>query len=204
MAILQIIDQLADKISTSPKVPFSSDRRVDAGEIGQILERLRISVPSSIMESERTLEERERILSEAESEAKRIVAQARQRANEILSQDGLVAMARKEADRIVDEGRQQARLRAEEADAYSVEKLQEINNALKRMQAEVENGLQLLRGRTRPTDRPVEQQGERPANAPAARNAESPYAPKAQPPAAPQPQPNPLTRPPAQRGEPKG
>ncbi len=152
MAILQIIDQLADKINNSPKMPLSSARMVDANEVGQILERLRISVPSSIMESERTLAERERILAEADVEAKRIIAQARQRANEMLSNDGLVAMARKEADRIVEEGRQQSRLRAEEADAYSVEKLQEVNNALKRMQAEVENGLQLLRGRTRPAE----------------------------------------------------
>ena len=196
MAILQIIDQLADKISNSPKVPFSSDRRVDANEISQILERLRISVPSSIMESERTLEERERILGEAETEAKRIIAQARQRANEILRQDGLVAMARKEADRIVDEGRQQARIRAEEADAYSVDKLQEINNALKRMQAEVENGLQLLRGRTRPPERPEPRAADR--------GGESAYAPKPQNPAQPPSPANPLTRPPAARGEPKG
>ena len=64
--------------TAAPRCRFSSNRIVDASEVGQLLERLRISVPSSIMESERTLQERDRILSEAESEAKRIIAQARQ------------------------------------------------------------------------------------------------------------------------------
>jgi len=192
-------------LENSRRVPMSSLRMVEYAQFRQALERLRVSVPSSIMESERTLAERERILGEAETEAKRIVAQARQRANEILSQDGLVAMARKEADRIVDEGRQQARMRAEEADAYSVEKLQEIDNTLKRMQAEVENGLQLLRGRARPSARTNELPPERPAN----RRADAPRTqaqgqPQAVAPVPPPSNSNPLTRPPAPRTDAKG
>jgi vacuolar-type H+-ATPase subunit H len=140
-------------LNNSPKVPLSNNRIVDANEIGQLLERLRISVPSSIMESERTVAERERILSEAETEAKRIIAQARQRANEMVNADNLVSMARKEAERLVDEGRLQARLRADEADAYATQVLEDLAAKLNATAKQVENGLQIMRNR-RQSERP--------------------------------------------------
>ena len=128
-------------------MPLSSSRIVDANEIGQLLERLRISVPSSIMESERTLQERERILSEAEAEAKRIIHQARQKANEMLQADPLVNMARREAERIVEEGRADARQRADSADEYAAQVLEDLAERLVALGKQVDNGLQVMRGR---------------------------------------------------------
>lgn len=147
IAILQIIDQLADKLNNSPKMPLTNNRIVDANELGQLLERLRISVPSSIMESERTLQERERILSEAEAEAKRIILQARQKANEMLQADPLVNMARREAERIVEEGRSEARQRADAADSYAAQVLEELSARLQVIGQQVDNGLEMMRGR---------------------------------------------------------
>lgn len=144
---MQIIDLLADKLNNSPKVPLSNNRIVDAGEIGQLLERLRISVPSSIMESERTLAERERILAEAEAEAKRVIDRAKQRAAELLSQDSLVNMARREAERMAEEARVVANQRTEEADAYASQVLEDLNSRLAALARQVENGLQVMKGR---------------------------------------------------------
>lgn len=197
IAILQIIDQLADKINNSPKVPLSSNRIVDAGEMSQLLERLRISVPSSIMESERTLQERDRILAEAEAEGKRIIAQARQRANEILSADALVGMARKEYERIVEDGRNAARQRAEEADAYTAQVLEELSAKLAQMTKQVDNGLQVMRNR-----RQSERRDAAPAFDPQIGQAAGPARGPASPPQ-PIPEP-PVAQPSAPRSEPKG
>jgi hypothetical protein len=147
IAILQIIDQLADKLNSSPKVPLSSQRLVDANEFAQLLERLRISVPSSIMESERTLAERDRILADADAEAKRMVAQAKQRAAEMVGSEALVVLARKEAERVLEEGRLAARRRTEEADAYAVQVLEDLAAKLAVIAKQVDNGLQIMRTR---------------------------------------------------------
>lgn len=144
---MQIIDLLADKLNNSPKVPLSNNRIVDAAEIGHLLERLRISVPSSIMESERTLAERERILSEAEAEAKRVIDRAKARAAELLSQDSLVNMARREAERMAEEARNAANQRTEEADIYASQVLEDLNSRLAALTRQVENGLQMMQGR---------------------------------------------------------
>lgn len=117
---------------------------MDAGELTQLLERLRISVPSSIRDSERTLAERDRILADARAEATRTVAEAKQQAMEIVSQQALVVTARQEADRIVAEGKRLARQRAEEADRYAVDVLRELSQRLQGIMQQVNNGIDVM------------------------------------------------------------
>lgn len=141
---MQIIDQLTDKLNSSPKVPLSSNRIVDATEFTQLLDRLRINVPSSIRDSERTLAERERILAQADEEARRILAQAQKRAAEILASDHLVQSARREAERIIDEARMSAARSAEDADGYAEYVLNALSDTLAGAGAQVTNGLSEL------------------------------------------------------------
>jgi cell division septum initiation protein DivIVA len=158
MAILQIIDQLEALLETSKRVPMSSLRMVEYAQFKQALERLRVSVPSSIMESERTLQERDRILEAAEAEAARIVEQARRRANDILSNDAMVAAARQEGERILINAQAAAQERRDEADRYAARVLEELAEKLSVVTKQVDNGLDLLRQNLeleqRPTQKP--------------------------------------------------
>ncbi|RIK43501.1 MAG: hypothetical protein DCC55_05470 [Chloroflexi bacterium] len=113
--------------------------------VAQLLERMRINVPSAIMESERTLAERDLILSEARAEAERIIQDARQHAAALLSEQSLVQAAQQEAERIIEEGRAAARRRAEEADHYAMQVLEELAQKLQSISAQVDNGVQVMR-----------------------------------------------------------
>lgn len=145
MAILQLIDQLADALNRGRPIPLSSLRVIDANEFAQLIERMRISVPSSIMESERTLAQRDHILAEAQAEAERLIQHAKQRAMEIISQDALMQTSRKEADRILDESRGAAQRRAAEADRYAVQVLEDLAQKLQVTMKQVDNGIQLMK-----------------------------------------------------------
>lgn len=145
IAILQTIDQLETMLEQSRKMPMSSMRMVDYAQFKQAIERLRVNVPSSIMESERTLQERDRILESAEAEARRIVEQARRRANDILGNDALVAAARQEAERVVANAHEMAKSRRDEADHYAARVLDELAEKLRIIGKQVDNGLDLLR-----------------------------------------------------------
>ena len=145
MAILQIIDQLESLLENSKRVPMSSLRMVEYAQFRQALERLRVSVPSSIMESERTLQERDRILEAAEAEAARVVEQARRRANELLSNDAMVAAARQEGERVLVNAQAAAQQRRDEADRYAARVLEELAEKLRIVTKQVDNGLDLLR-----------------------------------------------------------
>ncbi|MCB0026059.1 MAG: hypothetical protein M9936_27710 [Caldilinea sp.] len=145
MAILQIIDQLDALVENSRRVPMSALRMIDYGQTKQAIERLRVNVPSSIMESERMLQERDRILEAAEAEATRIIEHAKRHANEILSNDSMVAAARQEAERIVIDAQQTAQVRRDEADRYAARVLDELAEKLRIISKQVDNGLDLLR-----------------------------------------------------------
>ncbi len=124
---------------------MSSLRMVDANAAREMIERLRVNVPASIIESERMLQERERILEAAEAEAAAIVEQAKRRAQEILSHDALVAAAKREAERIVLDSQLAAQRRRDEADRYAAGVLEELAEELHVISRQVENGLELLR-----------------------------------------------------------
>jgi len=126
-------------------MPMSSLRMVDYDQFKQALERLRVNVPSSIMESERTLQERDRILAAAESEAERVIEQTRRRANDMLGNDALVAAARQETERIIANAQELAKSRRDEADRYAARVLEELAEKLRIVTKQVDNGLDLLR-----------------------------------------------------------
>lgn len=148
IAILQLIDHLADALDRGRAIPLTALRVVDANEFAHLIERMRISVPSSIMESERTLAERDHILAEAHAEAERIIQQARQRAMEIVHQDQIVMTARDEAERIMQESRRAAHRRAEEADRYAVSVLEDLAQKLQVITKQVDNGIGVMKAKS--------------------------------------------------------
>ena len=75
------------------QIPLTQYRAVRGREVDQLIERMRINVPSSIRESERTLAERDRILAEAKAEANRIVEEAKRQAIDMMSERGLLDSA---------------------------------------------------------------------------------------------------------------
>ncbi len=126
---------------------MSPYRVVNADEFSQLIERMRISVPSSIRESERTLAERDAIIAEAQNEAKNIIAQAHGRAQELLSENALVQAAHREADRIIANSRNEAMRHAQEADRYATEVLEELAKKLDIITQQVDNGIRMLQER---------------------------------------------------------
>ncbi len=146
MAILQLVDQLADMLDQGRDVPFSRYRMVDAEVFAQILERMRISVPSSIRESERTLAERDNILAQARAQADQLISDAETRVRELANQDAIVVMARQEASSIVAEGELMAEQRMKEADQYVTQVLLELSEKLKAIMHQVDNGITLMAG----------------------------------------------------------
>lgn len=145
MAILQLVDQLTEMLNQGKEVPLSRYRMVDTDEFTQMLDRMRISVPSSVRDSERTLAERDRILAEAKAEAESIVSEAKARAAAMLQDNEVIAVANREADQILQDGRKQAQEQMKEADNYAIQVLQDLAGRLQSVTKQVENGINVLK-----------------------------------------------------------
>ena len=144
MAILQLVDQLTEMLNQGKEVPLSRFRMIDADEFAQMLDRMRISVPSSVRESERTLAERDRILADAKAEAEAIVAEAKARASAMLQDNEVIAIANREADQIIQQGRRKAADQMKEADAYAIQVLQDLSSRMSNIAQQVQNGINVL------------------------------------------------------------
>lgn len=119
-------------------------RVIQAEELEQMIERLRINVPSSIRESERLLAERDRILADAEAHARQIVEDAREQASALVDEQAIVVQARQTAHQVGHDAQADALRRSEEADRYAMQVLTALADQLRDTLGQIENGLEVM------------------------------------------------------------
>ena len=142
MKFKELIDELEEIIEEAGKLPLSSKCVIDKEDIFGVIEQIRLAYPEDMKQAEYVKKERDRILQDAEKEARaaakmakmvtdsEIVRLAKEKAAEILNE------AKKEAGEIVAEGEQKAIAVAEdkekELNAYKDEVMNYIGNILQR------------------------------------------------------------------------
>lgn len=155
MEILQLVDQLEQVFNRGYRLPLSASLVVSGDDCLRLIDQMRISVPSSIKESERMVAERDRILNDARNEADSIIEQARQHALEMIKHDYVTQEAQREADRIqaqsqeeaqriVARSRDQANALIADAEDYTVEMLQRLVGQLSGVLQQAKNGIEAI------------------------------------------------------------
>ena len=88
--ILYVVDRLEELVGIGKRVPFSGRVMVEEEEFLALVDQFRAAVPNEIKQAQRVIKERERIIGEAQDEGARIVQVARERADAMVSQHGIV------------------------------------------------------------------------------------------------------------------
>ncbi|MBS7262752.1 MAG: hypothetical protein KIG36_04010 [Eubacteriales bacterium] len=102
MAVADLLEELEHELEESPKVMFSSElAKVDTDKCLDILDEIREVLPVELERAAQLIQERDKIIGDAEMQAHNIIADAEKRAEELVSQDEIVARAEEEADRII-------------------------------------------------------------------------------------------------------
>ena len=78
-SVLQLLDELEDVLDSSKAVPFSNKVSVDKEEIYDIISEIRLKLPNELKQSKWVIEERNKILIDAQREADEIVKNAEDR-----------------------------------------------------------------------------------------------------------------------------
>lgn len=128
-----LVDELEAVVGDARRVPFGRRLMVDEGHVLEIVDRLRAAIPLAVRQSQRLLEERERILNEA-----------REQARQMLHERGLMAELDIERERMLGRAEQEADRMRSDADAYVRGILNELGERLSRIQASVSNGIDAL------------------------------------------------------------
>jgi hypothetical protein len=114
-----------------------------------LVDQLRIAVPNEIKQAQRVIKERERIISESQEEAAKILETARQRAEYFVSEQGILNEARQQSEdllRQVEDRRNRSKAEIDEFALLQFNKLEEamregleiIDNAVRETVATLE------------------------------------------------------------------
>src|SRR5260370_33208718 len=119
MNIHEAIDRLEYLIAHSRQIPLTRTVVVDQEEALACIDDLRLSLPDEIKQARWTLQEQQRLLSEAQAEAARTDSKAGGRAQTMISQHALVKRAEKHAQAMLPEASAQAEESPRAADRYA-------------------------------------------------------------------------------------
>src|SRR5919107_44181 len=109
MDVLVLIDKLDDLVHNAKPVPLTDQVRVDKEEIYDILDQMRATIPEEIKQARWIVKERQEMLAEAKREAERIVKEARERQNQLVSQEEITKQAERAAEDIIEDARARER-----------------------------------------------------------------------------------------------
>lgn len=141
MDIQHLVDRLEDLIDEGRHVPFSKFTLIDEERALEIIDQMRISVPEQIEKASRLINQRDRLLAQANEEATRVVKLAQERSQEMVDRDAIVQKAKNQARNIIEQAHRQAeRIRAE-ADTYVLDVLNELEDQLLRNLTVARNGI---------------------------------------------------------------
>jgi cell division septum initiation protein DivIVA len=140
-----LLDRLEDTIRTGWHMPGTSRCMVDETEMNDIIESIRENIPEQMRQAEEVTRDRDEILNESKSEAERLIASAQAQALEMVQEQGLYKTAEREARRIIEEANQQANETRGRADEYAVNSLEQLERELVHTLNTVRNGISSLR-----------------------------------------------------------
>jgi vacuolar-type H+-ATPase subunit H len=145
MNIHEAVDRLEYLIAHSRQIPLTRTVVIDQEEALACIDDLRLSLPDEIKQARWTLQEQQRLLSEAQAEAARTISKASERAQTMMGQQELIKRAEKQVETILRDASARADEVRRAADRYAWDVMQSLEAQLLRTVATVKKGVEALR-----------------------------------------------------------
>lgn len=144
MDILHLIDRLEELFNESRPIPLTHNVIVDEDRMLDLIDQMRVAIPEEVKKAQQLLSQRDRILAQAQEEANRTLAIAREKSEQMIERDALVQTAQSRAEQIAAQIRADAEITRQEADKYVVDTLTHLEMELERFLSQVRNGIHTL------------------------------------------------------------
>jgi hypothetical protein len=141
MDILQLIDRLEELFNESKTLPFTHNVVVDEDRMLELIDQMRIAIPEEVKKAQQLVAQRDRVMAQAQEEANRTLALAREKAEQLSHKDNIVVEAQRRADQIMAQARADAEATRIEADNYVIDSLTKLQTELDKLSNQVRNGI---------------------------------------------------------------
>jgi vacuolar-type H+-ATPase subunit H len=148
MDILHLVDRLEELLNGSRAFPLTHNVIVDEDRMLDIIDQMRVPIPEEVKKAQQLTAQRDRILAQAQEEANRTLAIAREKSDQLLERDAIVQAAQARADQVIANARTEAEKIRQEADGYVVDTLTRLELELDRFLNQVRNGIRTIQHET--------------------------------------------------------
>lgn len=145
MDILHLVDRLEELLNQSRPLWFTHNVIVDEDRILDIIDQMRVAIPDEIKKAQQLINQKDRILAQAQEEANRTLAIAREKSEQMVERDAIVQAAQARADQIISQVNLEIVRSRQEADEYAIETLTRLEIEMDRYLNQIRNGIHTLR-----------------------------------------------------------
>ena len=144
MDILHLVDRMEELFNSGKQVPLTRNVMVDESAFMDIIDQMRISIPEEIKKAQQITAQKDRILAQAQEEANRTVALAREKSEKLIEKSEVYQAAQAKVDMITDQASKEASQSMMDADRYVIDTLSGLEQELNKVLAQVRNGIKAL------------------------------------------------------------
>ena len=156
MDILHLVDRLEELFNESKSLPFTHKVMVDESRFLDLIDQIRLAIPDEIKSSQQILNQKERIIAQANEEARRTIELAKQQSEKLVEKDAIVQKAEIMADDIKLKAREETKQIFREADDYAINSLEHLEIELTKILNQVRNGIITLKEENQTSLQPVQ------------------------------------------------
>lgn len=140
-------------MNSGTRVPLTSKALIDEQEFLELVDQLRVAVPDEVRHAKRVSQERDRVISQAQSDADKMLNSAIERAELLVQESDIMRSARQRATELLSQAVEETRRMRAEADQYAMEVLEGLESELNRLLASAKKGKAALEKLNREDER---------------------------------------------------
>lgn len=144
MDILHLVDRLEEILNSARPLPFTHNVIIDEDRILDLIDQMRVAIPEEVKKAQQLLAQRDRLMAQAQEEANRTLAIAREKSDQLIERDAIVQAAHARAEQIINQAQADIVNTRQDADGYVVETLTRLELELDRYLTQVRNGIRTL------------------------------------------------------------
>jgi hypothetical protein len=144
MDILHLIDRLEELFNESRPIPFTHNVIVDEDRMLDLIDQMRVAIPEEVKKAQTLLAQRDRLLAQAQEEANRTIALAREKSDQLVERDAIVQAAQGRAEQIIAQTKVDIQTIRQDADNYVLDTLTRLEVEMDRALTQIRNGIRTL------------------------------------------------------------